>query len=128
MAFFFDRATCNFKKFALNALKGPERRDYKILACRGRLKGVKREIVTFSIYLPPGLQGKTVTDVIETLTDAISEAIAKADNPWLIIGGDFKRYDLTTVTQLVPSLKKLALDLPVVTRHWTTLIPTLTVI
>ena len=46
VAMFYDRATCNFKKFPLNALKSPERREYEILACRGRLRGVKREVVT----------------------------------------------------------------------------------
>ena len=95
VALFYDKATCNFKKFPLNALKGPEKRDYEILACRGRLKGVKREIVVFSVYLPPGITGKVITDIQETLTDAISESIAKADNPWLVCGGDFNRYDMS---------------------------------
>ena len=103
---FFDKATCNMKKFPLNALKRPEKRDFEILACRGRLKGVKREVVLFSVYLPPGIQGKKLTEILETLTDAISESIAKADNPWLVIGGDFNRYDTSYVTQMIPELIK----------------------
>ena len=43
VAFFYDKTTCNFKKFSLNALRGPDKRDFEILACRGRLKGLKRE-------------------------------------------------------------------------------------
>ena len=55
VAFFYDKSNSNFKKFQLNALKAPEKRDYEILACRGRLRGVKREVVAFSIYLPPDI-------------------------------------------------------------------------
>ena len=42
VALFFDKYVCSFKKFPLNVLKGTEKREYEILACRGRLKGVKR--------------------------------------------------------------------------------------
>ena len=108
VATFYDKATCSLKKFPLNALKGPEKRDFEILACRGRLKGISREIVTFSVYLPPGIPGKKLTDIQEALTDAISEATAKANNPWLIVGGDFNRYDMNIVTQMVPELAVVA--------------------
>ena len=81
VALFFDAAICSFKKMDLNALKGAAK-DYEILACKGNLKGVKRQVVVFSCYLPPGIPSKQVSDILETLTDAVSEAKAKADSPW----------------------------------------------
>ena len=68
VALFYDKANCSFKKFPLNALKGRERREYKILTCRGRLRGVKREVVVFSVYLPPEVTGTTHTEIMEALT------------------------------------------------------------
>ena len=68
------------------------------------MKGVKKEIVVFSVYLPPGIKGEIMTDILEALTDAVSEAKAKADDPWLIIGGDFNRYDTSGVSLNVPEL------------------------
>ena len=91
-------------RYNLNALKGPDKRDFEILACRGRMKGLKREVVIFSIYLPPGMAGKLLTDVIEALTDDISKAKAKANDPWLIVGGDFNRYDTSNIAQIIPDL------------------------
>ena len=43
-------------------------------------------------------------EIQETLTDAVSEAVAKASDPWLILGGDFNRYDMSIVSQMVPGL------------------------
>ena len=89
VALFFYSNLCSFTKFHLNSLKGPEVRDFEILACKGRMRGVKREIVVFSCYLPPGIGGTELARIQEALTDAISEAKLKANSPWMIIGGDF---------------------------------------
>ena len=40
----------------------------------------------------------------ETLVDAISEACAKADSPWLVIAGDWNRYDLSCIADSYPNL------------------------
>ena len=78
----------------------------QILVCRGRIRSVSSEVVTFSIYLPPGIPCKKLTDIKEPLTDAKSEATAKANQPWLVLGGDFNRYDMSVLTQMVPELDK----------------------
>ena len=107
VALFYDKHSCTFKKFPLTALRGQEKQDYEILACKGRLKGVKREIVAFSVYLPPGIPNKKLTEIMETLTDAISESVAKANDPWLVVGGDFNRYDTSNITQIIPQLARV---------------------
>ena len=104
VGFFFDKAKCDFKKFPLNALRGLEVRDFEILCCRGRMNGVKREIVTFTCDLPPGMNKKKVEAILESLTDAISEAKAKSDCPWLIIAGDWNRYDTRTIHTMYPDI------------------------
>ena len=90
VALFFDADYCSFSKLDLTALKG-QAKEFEILACKGKLKGVKREIVVFTCYLPPRLTKKEITDILETLTDAVSEARAKIESPWLCIGGDFNQ-------------------------------------
>ena len=47
VAVFYDFTKGTFKNFPLNALKGPEVRDYEILPVRGNLRGIKREVVVF---------------------------------------------------------------------------------
>lgn len=71
------------------------------------MRGVKKEVVTFSVYLPPEIQSKLLNDILETLTDAISEAIAKANDPWILVGGDFNRYNTSVISQTVPQLSKV---------------------
>ena len=46
--------------------------------------------------------------MLETLNDAISEAKAKADRPWLVIAGDWNKYSiqLDTTIKAYPDLKK----------------------
>ena len=102
VAFFIDKS----KRLPLNALRGPEVRDYEILCVRGRLKGVKREIVAFSSYFPPKIPKAKMESIMETLTDAISEAKAKTDNPWLIVGADWNRYDTSSITKAFPDMVK----------------------
>ena len=110
VALFFDKTSCDFKKINLNALRGPERREYEILPCRGHLKGVKREVLVFSVYLPPGIQGDVLTDILESLTDAISEAKAKCNDPWICVGGDFNRYDTSSIERIIPELVRAQSD------------------
>ena len=89
----------------LNALKGPAR-EYEVL-CKGNLIGMKRELVVFSCYLPPGIPGREFDKMMEALTDAITEAKSKADSLWIILGGDFNRYDTTVIERTVPDLTKV---------------------
>ena len=107
VALFYDSDRCSFSKFNLNALRGDTVRDYEILACRGQLRGVKREIIAFSCYLPPKIPKKELENILETLTDAISEARAKSDSPWIVIGGDWNRYDVSYITTMYPDLIKI---------------------
>ena len=102
---FFDKAKCDFKKLPLNALSGVDAREYEILAVRGRLKGVRREIVVFTCYLPPNINKDTIEAIMETLTDSIGEAKAKTENPWIVIGGDWNRYNTNAIPQMFPDLQ-----------------------
>ena len=104
VAVFFDRTKCNLKKIPLNALRGQENRDFEILAARGNLSGVKRELVVFSCYLPPSLGRAQAERIIEALTDAISEAKAKANSPWMIIAGDWDKHKTDLITNTFPDL------------------------
>ena len=40
------------------------------------------------------------------MTDAISEAKAKANSPWLIVGGDWNRYNTSSISKAFPDLVK----------------------
>ena len=42
--------------------------------------------------------------VLESLTDAISEAKAKSDNPCIVIAGDWNRYKTDLITTMFPDL------------------------
>ena len=91
VAIFYDTTKCTLKPFPLNALRGMDARECEIVTARGNLRGVKREIVLFSCYLPPKMPKNKVDSIFETLTDAISEAKAKANSPWMIIAGDWNK-------------------------------------
>ena len=76
------------------------------MAVKGNLRGVRREIVIFSCYIPPKVNKKEVTDIFESLTDAISEGKAKANSPWIVVAGDWNRYDTSSISKLFPDLRK----------------------
>ena len=69
VAVFFNSTKCMLKKFQLNALRGREVREYEILAVKGNLRGIKKEIVVFSCYIPPKVNKEKVTSILEYLTD-----------------------------------------------------------
>ena len=46
VAVFFDSSKITLKKFPLNALQGNEVRNFKILAVKGNIRGIKRELVS----------------------------------------------------------------------------------
>ena len=83
-----------------------DNRDLEILAAKGRIKGIKRELILFSCYFPPGMRKKESEGVMEVLNDAISEARAKAEAPWIVVGADWNRYDTSSIPKLFPDLKK----------------------
>ena len=68
------------------------------------MRGVQREIVIFSCYLPPKINKVDLDTIMETLTDLISEARAKTENPWVIVAGDWNRYDTTLITAMYPDI------------------------
>ena len=47
-----------------------------------------------------------VDSIFETLTDAISEAKAKANSPWIVIGGDWNKYGTDSITRAFPDMQK----------------------
>ena len=51
-----------------------------------------------------------MANILETLTDALSEAKAKADSPWLGVGGYFSRYDTSYISQIIPDLAVIPTD------------------
>ena len=104
---FYDSNKCSLRKFPLNALRGKDVREFELLAVRGNIRGVKREIVIFSFYMPPKFVKKDSELVIETLIDAVSEARAKANSPWIVIAGDWNRYDTSGISKAFPDIKKL---------------------
>ena len=103
VAVFYDTDRCSFKKLNLNALRG-DARDFEILPVRGNLKGVQRELVIFSCYLPPKINKTGMDRLLESLTDAISEAKAKVDNPWVVVAGDWNRYKTDLISTMFPDL------------------------
>ena len=72
------RTVVSLNKLPLNILKTKENRDLEI--SKGRIRGVKREIVVFSCYFPPGMKKKEFEDMLEVLTDTIS-VIPKVQTP-----------------------------------------------
>ena len=106
VAVFFNKNKCSLRKFQLKALRSPDVRDFEILAVRGNLCGIKREVVIFSCYIPPKLNKQSIECTLENLTDAISKARAKAGSPWIIIGGDWNHYDTSAITRAFPYLVK----------------------
>ena len=105
IAVFYDKDLISLSKIPLNILRN--NRELEILAVKGRLRGIKREVLIFSCYFPPGQNKKQFEGVMEILTDAISEARSKTDSPWIVVGADWNRYNTESLSTMHPDLVKV---------------------
>ena len=104
VAIAFDNRSIQLKKLDLKSLKA--KKQFEILAVRGKIKGYSKELTVFSCYLPPRLLRRESNEFMELLSDAISEAKQSSDG-WLMVGGDWNGRSLNSVLDLYPDLKIL---------------------
>ena len=103
VAFAFCTGTANFKQLALKSMT----REQEVLAVVGRVAGVKRKIVVFTIYVPPATRATEFEVLCNALTHEIAAARAALNDPIIIVGGDFNRKDVGPALQRAADLKPI---------------------
>ena len=104
VAIAFDSSKISLKKLNLDILKN--KKQFEILAARGKIKGYKKEITFFSCYLPPKYPKAESSDMLDTLSEAIAES-KKSSEGWIVIGGDWNNRPLSDELVMYPDIQQL---------------------
>ena len=98
-----------------NVIRMDERRirtgGAEIVCATGKLTGMSKKKVAFSVYLQPKLKANGHRIATEALDEAIGKARNDFDDPIIIVGGDINRFDLTPAIQNYPEIQIIE-DLP----------------
>ena len=97
----YRKENVSLKKLDLSSLKG--RKEFEILAVRGKIKGYEKDLTLFSCYLPPKLTRQESAEFFDVLTDAITQARSSSDG-WISIGGDWNNRSLQPIQDLFPDI------------------------
>ena len=103
VAFAFCTGTANFKQLALKS----RAREHEVLGVVGRVAGVKRKVVIFTIYIPPATKAAEFEVLCGALTHEIAAARAALNDPIIFVGGDFNRRDVGPALQRAADLKPI---------------------
>ena len=104
MAIAFDSNKILLKKLSLSTLNN--RKEFEIVAARGKLRNYKKEITIFSCYIAPKLSKTDSAAFMETLSDAISEAKSTSEG-WFVLGGDWNNRSLSGLLDMYPDISQL---------------------
>ena len=99
VAFMFRKATCQFEEFPLINPNGHE-----VLVAVGRVRGIKDKVCCLTCYAPPNLTPVRATELIEFLSDVISELKRKFKDSMIIMAGDFNQWPIGDIVEEHPDL------------------------
>lgn len=105
MAFAFCTGTANFKQLALNLMS----REHEV-GVVGRVSGVKRKMVVFTVYIPPSTRAAELEVINSALTHEIAAARAAHGDPIIFVGGDFNKRDMGPALMRAANLKPIGTD------------------
>ena len=77
----------SFKEFPL---QNPN--NHEVLACVGKIHGIKGKVFVISCYAPPNLSTLMAKQMIEFVSDVIGEAKRRFENCSIVVLGDFNQW------------------------------------
>ena len=99
VAFLYRKATCQFDVFPLS---NPE--CHEVLAVAGRVHGIKEKVCCLVCYAPPNLTPTRSTELLEYVSDVVSELKRKFRDSLIIVGGDFNQWPVEDILEDHPDL------------------------
>ena len=102
IAFFYRRATSKFDRFELVNPEGHE-----VLATVGRIVGVRGKVFCITCYAPPNLTQSRAQQLIEYVSDVVSEAKRRYLDCSIILCGDFNQWSIEQVVEDHPDLSEV---------------------
>ena len=69
------------------------RGKFELLCAEGKIAGVPCKVVVLGAYIPPKTRADTAKKIMESIHTAIESAKQDYNDPILIVGGDFNRFD-----------------------------------
>ena len=99
VAIVFDRNKSNFKKIQISGNK------YELVGAVGNIAGVTRKVVFYSLYIPPNQTAEVTRGLFVCLGDTIEKMKQEYIDPFIIIGGDTNKRDVSQALADFPDIK-----------------------
>ena len=97
VSFAFNTGTCNFKIRQLKIIG----REFEVLCTVGKIGKVERNVIVFTVYIPPGIAAATFERLVEGLAAEVLAAKGSYKNPIVVVNGDMNHKDLLSGLQEV---------------------------
>ena len=103
VALVYRLRTSNFKEFTLH---NPD--NHEVLACVGKIHGIKGKVFVISCYAPPNLTSLNASKMIEFVSDVVGEAKRRFEDCTLVISGDFNQWSIAELIADHVELREIA--------------------
>ena len=78
--------------------------EHEVVAAHGKITGIKGKVFCVACYAPPNLTREKADDLLNYLSDVISEGKRKFDNCTVIVCGDFNQWPAESLLDEHPDL------------------------
>ena len=102
VAFLYRKSSGSFSEFALN---NPD--NHEILACVGKITGIKGKIFVVNCYAPPNITALKARQLVDYVSDVVGEAKRLFENCSIVISGDFNQWSIAEILADHPDLSEV---------------------
>ena len=99
VALAFDSTKSSFKRMKICGNK------YELIGAIGSTNKNQRKCAVFVLYIPPKQTAKVTSDMLGCLGNAIEKVKQEHTDPYIVIGGDVNRRDLTPAIEDFPDIQ-----------------------
>ena len=82
--------------------------EHEVVAAIGKVNGIKGKVFCLSCYAPPNLTRHRAEELLEYISDVISEGKRRFNNCTIIVCGDFNQWPAESILQDHPDLSEIA--------------------
>ena len=97
----FNNRSARLKRFPLPTS------NFEVVCATGKIKSFSRKIAVIVVYIPPKYDNTQVASFCEYLADAIEKVNRELSLPYICVGGDINRKDITRAFEDFPEIRKL---------------------
>ena len=102
MAVFYKKSLANYKEIPI---QNPN--NFEVLPVIGTLKGSARKIVVVAAYIPPIYSVPRGRQCLDYIEQCVLEAKNRYRDPYVVVPGDFKQWDLSSALQEFADLSEV---------------------